>query len=149
MLSKLFKKFIEDISSFGALPFFLFLSFFVLILGDFQLFWGLMLGLVFAYFITAIIRIIYYKDRPEKMVYKNILEKIDASSFPSLHSWRIILISVLMSFYYKSVYLIIFLSILSFLVLFSRYYLKKHYLVDIIAGACFGMMEAIWIMILL
>ena len=149
MSSKLVRKFIEDISAFGALPFFLFLSFFVLILGNFQLFLWLITGLIFAYLITAVIRIIYYNDRPEKMAYKNLLERIDASSFPSLHSWRVIMLSVLIGFYYKSSYLITFLVILSFLVLFSRYYLKKHYLIDVIAGGFFGLIEAILIILFL
>lgn len=149
MLSKIFRQFIGDVSAFGALPFFLFFSFFILVLGDLQLFLELMLGLVSSYLIIIFIRIIYYKDRPEKREYKNILERIDSSSFPSLHSWRIIMLSILTGFYYKEIYLTILLSILSFLVLFSRYYLKKHYLADIIFGGIFGLIEAVALIIFL
>ena len=147
--SKLIKRIFKDISALGALPFYLFLSFFVLLLGEIKLFVWLMAGLFLSYFITAIIRIIYHKDRPKKIDYKNFLEKIDASSFPSLHSWKIIMLSTLTGFYYRSVYLTVLLLFLSFLFLFSRYYLKKHYIIDIIFGGLFGLIEAIGIILFL
>lgn len=148
MSQKIFKKIIEDAGALGALPFYLFISIFVLIQNELKLFIWLLLGLVFSYFFIVLIRIFYHKDRPVREPYKNLLEKIDASSFPSLHSWRIAMISCLLIYYYMSLYLGIFLFIASIIVMFSRYYLKKHYITDIFFGGLFGIIESVLIILL-
>lgn len=143
MASRLIKEFIEDFSAFGALPFYLFLIFFFLIINETKLAYWIIIGVIFSFIFIALIKLFYFKERPKKKEYSNILEKIEASSFPSLHSWRIIMLFVLISFYYKSVYMGIFLGIVAAIVLFSRNYLKKHYWIDIVFGAIFGLIEGL------
>lgn len=139
---KIIKDTIESISAFGALPFYVFLSLFFAIIGKEKLFTWLIFGLVFAYLITVIIRSIYYKNRPNKESYKNIFEKIDSSAFPSLHSLRITLILVFISFFYQNINITILFSFLAVGVFFSRYYLRKHDLIDILGGIFIGLVEA-------
>ena len=145
---KLVKQIIEDFSAFGSLPFYLFLSFLVLFLGSTLLFWWLVTGLGFAYALTIIIRLFYHKDRPVKRKHANILQKLDVASFPSLHSFRITLILLLVGSYYKTTYLIILLATTTLLVLYSRYYLKKHFVIDVVFGFIFGAVSSVIIVVL-
>lgn len=138
MAHKLIESFIDSFSFFGALPFYLFFSFFILFLGNLKLFIWLILGISFSYLFIMIIRLIYYKERPKIVEHKNILERIIASSFPSFHSCAITILSFLVCFYYKSTNLIVLFVIISFLVFFNRYHLRKHYLLDIIVGILLG-----------
>jgi len=144
-MSRLIKEFIEDATAFGSLSFFLFLIFLFLILGEVKLSIWLIWGLILSFVFIVIIKLFYFKERPKKKDYKNIIEKLDASSFPSLHSWRITMIFVFLSYYYKSFYLVILLGIIAILVFFSRKYLKKHYWIDIIFGALFGLIMSLLI----
>lgn len=148
-MNKLFEQAIKDISALGSLIFYLFISFFILILGDKQLFLWLIIGLFFSYILIIIIRTFYHKNRPSKQLYSNLIEKIDASSFPSHHSLRVTMLLCLLSFYYKSIYLAILLLTVSILVFYSRYYLKKHYVSDIIFGLLLGIIESIIIILYL
>ncbi|OIO61904.1 hypothetical protein COY26_01585 [Candidatus Woesearchaeota archaeon CG_4_10_14_0_2_um_filter_33_10] len=145
---KLKTQVVEDISVFGALPFYLFLSIFVMLLGEIKLFLWLIIGLFLAYGITILIRAFYYKDRPTKENYNGFIEKINTSSFPSLHSLRVTLIFCLFGFYYKSVYLTILFFFIMLLVFFSRYNLKKHFKIDIIFGFVLGVIESFIIVFL-
>ena len=141
----LIKETIADTSAFGALPFYLFLIFLFLIFGETRLVIWLVLGFVLSFAVVIIIKLFYFKDRPQKKEYKNIFERIDASTFPSLHSWRIIMILVFISYYYKSIYFAILLGVIAIIILFSRNYLKKHYWTDIIFGSLFGLLMSLFI----
>jgi len=145
---KLKKDVVRDISAFGALPFYLFLSIFVMLLGEIKLFLWLIIGLFLAYGITILIRVLYYKDRPIKENHKDFIERIDTSSFPSLHSLRVTLIFCLFGFYYKSLYLTVLFFFIILLVFCSRYNLKKHFKIDIIFGFILGVIESFIIVFL-
>ena len=98
----------------------------------------LFIGLVLSYLIVFIVRNLHFVERPEKRKYSNYLEKIDASSFPSLHGVRTpILVLVLMSI---TPHLIIQLGylIMGLVVLYSRIYLKKHRVIDVLVGTFIG-----------
>jgi membrane-associated phospholipid phosphatase len=146
MASRLIKEFIEECSAFGSFPFFLFLIGLFFLIGQVKLGIWLIIGLILSFAIIIVIKLFYFKERPLKKEHKNLFEKIEASSFPSLHSWRIVMILVFLSYYYKSVYLTIFLGIVTVIVLFSRKYLKKHFWIDIVFGALFGLIMS-WLII--
>jgi len=145
MVTRLIKDFIEDASAFGSLAFFLFLIFLFLILGQIKLAIWLAVGLILSFIIVMGIRLFYFKERPNKKDYNNFLEKLEASSFPSLHAFRIVLILILISYYYKSIYFVILLGIMTIIVFYSRKFLKKHYWTDIIFGAIFGLILSLLI----
>jgi membrane-associated phospholipid phosphatase len=139
MANILLKKFFEEITFLGGLFFYIFLIVLFLILGKEDYALKLFLSLLVIYFLTLVIRIFYFKPRPEKMKYSNFIEKIDASSFPSVHSARttFLVLFSFFSFFLNSVYLILVL-ILWFLVLYSRVYLKKHDITDLLGGIILG-----------
>jgi len=133
------KKIFEEITFLGGIMFYLLFSLFFLMINKTDYFIQLILGLLFIYLLTIVIRIFYFKPRPKKVHYNNLIEKIDASSFPSVHAARItfislfILINFLPNLFFTSI--ILFLNLLVF---YSRIYLLKHDLKDIIGGILLG-----------
>jgi membrane-associated phospholipid phosphatase len=143
-LSKHFlRKIIDDswkeVSFFGGLFFYVFMAAFVFALGQKLLFLQLIVSFAITYALTLLIRFFYYKDRPFKEKYSNFIERLEASSFPSLHSMRVSAMFVILHFYLNNVlFSLLFLSI-ALAVFASRYYLKKHYPIDILGGAIIGL----------
>ena len=88
--------------------------------------------------IIVVIRIFYFKNRPKKETYSNFIERIDASSFPSLHSARIIFLAILFSVHFANQYLTILCTIVAALVSYSRIYLQKHDWIDVAGGIVVG-----------
>lgn len=92
------------------------------------------------------IKYFWHKPRPNGQQYIGGLEKIDAGSFPSIHASRI-------SFVYLSLGMMHYwignswVLIMSFLVIitvgYSRIFLKKHFLTDVLAGYCFGILWSV------
>ena len=127
----------RDLSSFGGMPIYLAvmaITFFYNQLLLSQLFFGLLL----AYFVTTSFRIAYFKNRPEKQKYRNWLEKIDASSFPSLHSMRSVVLVVILTSYFSNIFLTLFFVAVAASVVATRILLKRHDPVDSIGGALMG-----------
>ncbi|GIU68965.1 MAG: hypothetical protein KatS3mg002_0201 [Candidatus Woesearchaeota archaeon] len=94
----------------------------------------LFLGLISVNVISYIIKIVYFKDRPRKQSSNTPLERIDAASFPSVHSGRVTTILFWLYFFSNNITLIILCSFLWAFVIYSRFYLKKHYWSDIFGG---------------
>lgn len=130
--------FFRDITSFGSLWFYLILMLVLLMLRNYVLLEKLAIGFILIYAAVITIRSFYFKNRPQKYKYGNFLERIDASSFPSLHAARTIFLASLFIEYFKNKLISILLIILALIVLYSRTYLKKHDWKDVIAGAFFG-----------
>lgn len=130
---------IEDISALGALPFFLIVILVLYLIGKMTFALQLLIGIFLAHAITYFIRLIYFKERPLPKKHNSLIEKIDAASFPSLHSVRAMVFFVIGAFNLRSVVVIIILFFYLISILFSRYYLKKHYAIDIFAGAIIGL----------
>jgi membrane-associated phospholipid phosphatase len=130
---------LKEASFFGGLFFYIFLSAFVFALGKNILFLQLVAVFILTYSATLLIRFFYYKERPRKEKYTNFIERLDASSFPSLHSMRASAMFVVFHFYFNSLWISeLFLS-LAIAVFASRYFLKKHFLEDILVGAILGL----------
>ncbi len=132
------KELMQNISALGALPFYLFLAAFVLLTGEERLALWLLAGLAAAYLVVVPIRAFYYRDRPKKQAYSNILQKIDSSSFPSMHSIRVVAATFMMYFYFNSLAIAALMAFAAGLVIFSRHWLRKHYAVDLAAGIAIG-----------
>ncbi len=139
---------IEDISALGALPFFLIVMLVLYLIGQKTFALQLLIGIFLAHAITYFIRLVYYKDRPQPKKHNSLIEKIDASSFPSLHSVRAMVLFVIGSFNLKSVVAVIILFFYMICIFFSRYYLKKHYTVDIFVGAIIGLCIGLLVILL-
>ncbi len=109
-------------------------------------------SLFLSYFFWSIIKYLYRKPRPVKVVAKTFLQRLDASSFPSIHTSN----SFIVAFY--GVFMLLFsametspiyniiLAVVLFLyfvsVSLSRIALQKHYPIDVLWWVIF------WIMII-
>ena len=138
VFKKITNELITQITYLGGAVVFGFVMVILLSLGFVFEFLRLALGLVASYFVIVVIRSIYFVNRPKRQSYSNFIEKLDASSFPSNHSIRIVLLSLILLELSSSIFASICLVLIALLVFFSRWYLKKHFFVDIVAGAFFG-----------
>ena len=78
------------------------------------------------------------------MKYRGFIEKIDASSFPSIHAARITLLFVFfVKFFFKDLILISLSFMILVMVLSSRIYLKKHYFSDLLGGIFLGLFTSL------
>jgi undecaprenyl-diphosphatase len=103
----------------------------------------LFIGIVIITLIAMIIKALFFKVRPKKQKTRTFIERLDASSFPSIHSARITFLTFSIIAISTSLILTIFLIILGILIAYSRIYLKKHYLFDVIAGIVLGLIVII------
>jgi membrane-associated phospholipid phosphatase len=141
ILKKIINVIFEEITSLGGIFFYLLVAFFFLFLNQIFYFTVLICTVFLMYLLTFLIRAIYFKNRPKKQEYKSFIEKIDSSSFPSLHSMRITFLFLILSFKFTNNILIItFFFAITLLVYYSRIYLKKHYYTDVLGGIVFGIM---------
>jgi len=135
-LQKQLHQFFQDVTAMGGFAASLLLT---LLFISSPLLIPLIAGSVLTAGLVVLIRIFYFKPRPKKEDYSNLLEKIDASAFPSLHTARIVFLAILFSVHFANQYLTILCIIVAILVAYSRIYLQKHDWIDIIGGAVIGM----------
>lgn len=129
---------IRDFTGFGSPLVIIIIS--LMFVGISLKFLYIILGLAIIELICDTIKIFYEKERPNKEEYRNILEKIQARSFPSVHSARSIFAFIVFFTLTSSLALKLLFLFLVIAVGFSRVFLKKHYLVDVIAGYIIGML---------
>lgn len=144
MIKKVINKYLPqlflEITNFGGLIFYILILGFVFLSWNFLLFWQLLFGLVINITVVVVIRLLYFKNRPNKQEFTNIIERIDASSFPSLHTARIFFLALIFLTYFQNIYLGIFLMTMACLVAYSRYYLRKHDTYDLFGGLVLGVL---------
>ena len=131
-----FSEWSRDITSLASPLLLIFVPF--IVLGNTAVFYKLLGALLINEVIGSIIKIIFPKKRPNKQTYKNLIEKIDAGSFPSIHASRITLTYLTLFLNtaitsYKIIYLLVIV-----LVIISRILLKKHFIIDVIGGLFIG-----------
>ncbi len=83
------------------------------------------------------IKLTFFKDRPKKMEKRNLLEKLDAGSFPSMHTSRSAFLYLVLFVLVQNPFSYLFIA-LSIIVGVTRVLLKKHYIKDVIAGYVLG-----------
>lgn len=130
----------RDITSLGNPFILLFVPF--IFLGFGKTFWILLGALAINEIIGSLIKIVFPKTRPNGQEYTNIIEKIDAGSFPSLHSSRITVVYLTM---FSNAEILVMQALFIFIILMvmlSRVALKKHFFTDIIGGFVIGLI--IW-----
>jgi len=140
------KELLEDVKALGGLPIYLLIIILFFILGYKTMSYRLAIGLVLAYAVTFSIRFLFFKQRPDKEKFKGAVQKLDASSFPSLHSMRASCLAVLLVLFFNNS-LITFIAIIAAIsVALVRVLQKRHFASDVIAGLIFGIIIA-WISI--
>ena len=100
-----------------------------------QIYIGLLFVITFliAEIIWTLIKIFFFKPRPNPMEYNNLIEKVLAGSFPSLHSTRTFVL-FLFALYFTNYYVAFGFFLFWLLIAYSRVYLKKHFWIDICGG---------------
>lgn len=107
-------------------------------------FFVLLAGFLINEIICSAIKYFWHKPRPNGQEFKNGLEKIDAGSFPSIHSSRIALVYLSLAYihYMAANFLLIPVFLIVIVVVgYSRIFLKKHFFIDVIAGYSFGFIQ--------
>lgn len=137
-------EFFQDLKALGGLPFYVIIIALFLIMGDYVTAFALSLGLILAYLMTAGIRSVYYKDRPKKVKYKTKLEKLDASSFPSLHTIRVVVLGIILATVISSPLFSMLVIPCVILAAYARVKLKRHHLMDVFGGAVLGIVIALF-----
>ena len=128
----------QDLKALAGVPIFILLvtSFFVL--GRREVALQLSLGFVASYAVTIATRAVYFRRRPDKEGYKGFISKIDASSFPSLHSMRAGVLASVLSLSFSNIILTIVFALASIGVAISRVVQKRHFASDVVAGLIIG-----------
>ncbi len=109
------------------------------VLGPSKIYYVLLIALLVNELVGSIIKIVFPKKRPTGQNYKNIIEKIDAGSFPSLHTSRITLVYLTLFATTSFLSLKVAFILVIVLVGFSRVFLKKHYPIDVLGGLICGL----------
>ncbi|MBI4438861.1 phosphatase PAP2 family protein [Candidatus Woesearchaeota archaeon] len=91
----------------------------------------------------ASIKLVYRKERPTPQSRRNIIEHIDAGSFPSTHTARISAVTSALTAIHPSLEAVAISIVLASLVAWSRIRLKKHFIPDVMAGAAIGIIIGI------
>ncbi len=97
---------------------------------------ALMAGFVAAHLVTYIIRSVFFRNRPKKRGHTNTIERLDASSFPSLHAARTGASMGLLMLMFDQ--LVPVFGGLIVLVAVSRISLKHHDIWDVLSGLFLG-----------
>ncbi|MBI4981098.1 phosphatase PAP2 family protein [Candidatus Woesearchaeota archaeon] len=134
--------FFRDVTALGGAFFYGLVSLLALAAGETELFVRLVIGFVLCVGITSLIRVFHFKNRPAKQEFHNFLERIDASSFPSLHTSRIVFMCTTLAYFfwnnYQNNYTTAFFVLVAVIVAYSRIYLKKHDWWDLLGGVVLG-----------
>ena len=129
----------RDITSLGSVTLFFLLGFFLFSFGKINLSVKVISGLIITLIISSTIRLIYFKDRPQKRSFNNFISKIYASSFPSVHTTLTFFLAFTLINYSDKMFFKFFVISLAALVSYSRIYLKKHDWKDVLGGIVLAM----------
>lgn len=143
-IKKWSKECVRDVTSLGGFTLYWFIIFLFIGLTE----WSLVGKLIFSFFVTMgiayVIRIIYFKERPLREFYATHVERMEASSFPSLHTMRFSALATVLVPYFDNFLAGVFLGIFVVVVGLSRMNLKKHYLIDVVVGLLLGVMVGVF-----
>ncbi len=129
---------IRDISALGGLPFYMAVMLWFFATNNKIMLYELALSLLLCYAITTAIRLVYFKKRPEEQKFKNIFEKIDASSFPSLHAMRAGALGVITAVFFNNAIITAAALVMIGAVGATRVMLRRHHPIDTTAGIAIG-----------
>lgn len=105
---------------------------------DFLFSISLILILLLTELVCGIIKITYTKNRPTPLKKQTLFQKYYAGSFPSIHCARIIALFIGINMLFIS-NLFIFVTLLIVIAVgYSRIYLKKHDVIDVLGGYAIG-----------
>jgi membrane-associated phospholipid phosphatase len=134
--------FFTDLSALGGMPTYILITLVMLTLKP-TLGIKLIGALVTAFTVTVAIRLIYFKTRPKLRPARNLLERLDASSFPSLHTMRAAILAIILS---QNQIVLAVLLLTAAGVGYSRYKLQHHDPTDVTGGYIIGLLIGFFIL---
>jgi membrane-associated phospholipid phosphatase len=148
-LQKLEHEFWTDLSFFGSSICYVFIIILLLTFAHYKLAFKFTVLLCIMYAVTTLIRLTYYKKRPIPEKNDTFFERIDSSSFPSMHSMRTTSLYTWIILFAAPVAFISFAGVLTILALLSRIMLGKHDIIDVFAGGLIGVLLTILVHVFL
>jgi membrane-associated phospholipid phosphatase len=137
---------LTHISALGSKEITLLIPIFFYLINQKQLAVKVFLGLIIIYTIGMIIRLTYNKERPKQKPRNNLLQKIEANSFPSMHATRsTFILLILLQYFQYEIKISIFLSIIYITILYARIHKKRHDYIDLIGGIILGLVPFIFL----
>lgn len=133
------REFLQDVKALGGAPFFLIVIVFAFFTYT-ELAYVLLWGFVGTLLLTAAIRAVYFRPRPDRTKYRTWWERLDASSFPSLHAMRAFFLATVFSMSFPSVILGVLLFACAGAVAWMRVWKKRHYVSDVVVGCVLGIL---------
>jgi membrane-associated phospholipid phosphatase len=136
---EVFSVLLRDVSAYGGIGFYVVAIALFFVMSEFMFASRLVASLLAVTAIVGLTRLAYFKPRPgmKKKSYGTYYERIDNSSFPSIHAARAALISA--ALFTKLSLLLPLLIVVTFLVCVGRIYFKRHDFIDITAGTALGL----------
>ncbi len=137
---------LRDTTAFGGLAIYLLVTILIFLLGNAKIAFQLIVCLAVLYLIIAIVRVIFFRKRPDKQKYRGFFTKIDAGSFPSMHCARAVGLAIIVSqlFVQNTIRVLFVIAVLA--VAYTRIRLKRHYASDVFGGLVLGVLVS-WLVV--
>ncbi len=129
----------RDTTAMGGLAIYGFVAILFLLLGETETFVRLVIGLALCYTIIAPIRLLFFKVRPDKQKFSGVFTKIDAGSFPSMHSARSTVLAFVLAQVFTEPWIRVLLVLGVLGVVATRVLLKRHHVGDVVGGVVIGL----------
>lgn len=129
---------LRDTTALGGLAIYVVIALIFFMLGNYHVFVELVVALALLYVVIAIIRTLFFRKRPDRQKYSGFFTRIDAGSFPSMHSARSLVLAVVLGTVFTQATVRVLLAIAVLAVACTRIRLKRHYASDVIAGLIIG-----------
>jgi membrane-associated phospholipid phosphatase len=133
------KEAMQDYTALGGLSLYALFIIIFMAAGSYIMAGRLALALLILYAVVIVIRLLYFKERPEKRDYGNMVERLDASSFPSMHTARASSLAMILG---AETTLAVFIILIAAAIGIgmARILLKKHDIADVIVGFVIGIL---------
>lgn len=128
----------RDTTALGGIALYGLIAVLFLLLGKTSVFAQLVIGLALCYGIISIIRLVFFRIRPDKQKYGGFITKIDAGSFPSMHSARSTVLAIILAQSFAEPLISALLALGVLAVVVTRVLLKRHYVSDVVGGVVIG-----------
>lgn len=129
---------VEDMKSLGGFWLYLVITAVFAGIGEGLIALGLLVVLALAFIIIICIRSLFFRPRPKPYKYRTWYDRIDASSFPSMHATRAAILAIFLTYLMDSVFLGVVFSLCAVGVAAARVVGKKHHVSDVVAGLILG-----------
>ncbi|MEM4242732.1 MAG: phosphatase PAP2 family protein [Candidatus Woesearchaeota archaeon] len=132
----------RDTTAMGGIAVYVVVAVIFFLLGNVKAGVQLIIALVLLYAVIAAVRTLFFRKRPDKQKYSGFFTKIDAGSFPSMHSARAAALAIILALVFPQNTIRVLLVIAVLAVAYTRIRLKRHYASDVIGGLVLGAVVA-------